>query len=51
MSDPRPVGPDDRPVPETLLDEAAIRECVERLAAEIDARGHLVEDEVDAVGP
>ena len=37
MSDPRPVGPDDRPVPETLLDEAAIRECVERLAAEIAA--------------
>ena len=37
MSDPRPVGPDDRPVPETLLDEAAIAECVERLAAEIAA--------------
>ena len=37
MSDPRPVGPDDRPVPETLLDQAAIRECVERLAAEIAA--------------
>ena len=37
MSDPRPVGPHDDPVPETLLDEAAVRECVERLATEITA--------------
>jgi hypoxanthine phosphoribosyltransferase len=37
VSDPAPVAPAGPPAPETLLDEAAVRECVERLAGEIAA--------------